>query len=467
MRQSLSRRLTLVIVLTVLIAVGLVSFFSSINIHHQFRDYIIERQNQTINQIVSQVSLQYDVESSEWNQDKVHEIGMSALYTGYIIKVVDNNNETVWDAETWDIDACVKLIDDISHRMLHQYPSQTGSFATYDYPLEYQNEDIGLIKLSYYGPYFYQENDLLFINQLQMILIIIAGISILSSLFIGLYFANSLTKPLLKTIHATKNIASGQFETMIDDDSNIIEVSELINSVNYLSDSLAKQDLIKRQITADVSHELRTPLSILQISVEAVMDGIVTMDKKRIKSIYDEIIRLTTIVKDIEQLHQIEWQTYKLDYQSFDIKDLLNECIHSLEVKQLEKSISVLFDSESIIIEADRYRLFQVFYNIIVNAYNYSEKNAKLFISLNRMQHSLAIIIKDTGIGIPQESLQYLFERFYRVDSSRSRVSGGSGTGLTIVKQLVEAHGGSIEVESEINFGTTFTISLPLKRSDV
>ena len=83
------------------------------------------------------------------------------------------------------------------------------------------------------------------------------------------------------------------------------------------------------------------------------------------------------------------------------------------------------------------------------------------------MQHSLAIIIKDTGIGIPQESLQYLFERFYRVDSSRSRVSGGSGIGLTIVKQLVEAHGGSIEVESEINFGTTFTISLPLKRSDV
>ncbi|MBS3992060.1 MAG: HAMP domain-containing histidine kinase [Erysipelothrix sp.] len=464
MKQSLNSRITFVIVLTVLVAVGLVSFFSSINIHHRFRDYIAEKQSQTINQIIAQISSQYDVNTTTWDQDKVHEIGMSSLYTGYIVKVFDNKNESVWDAEVWDMDACVQLINDVSERMSHLFIDYEGSFSTYEYQLEYQGENIGLVKMSYYGPYFYQENDLLFINQLQTILIVIAIVSILSSLLFGLYFANSLTKPLLRTIDATKSIASGQFETIVDDNSNIIEVSELINSVNHLSDTLAKQDVIKRQITADVAHELRTPLSILQISVEAIMDGIVNLDQKRIKSIYDEILRLSTIVKDIDQLNQIEWHTHKLDYELFDIKDLLSECIHSLEVKQLEKNIDVLFNSESIMIEADRYRLFQVFYNIIVNAYNYSEENSKLIISVDRIHNFLTIVIKDTGIGIPQESIPYLFERFYRVDSSRSRVSGGSGIGLTIVKQLIEAHGGTVEVDSEINLGTTFTIILPVKR---
>lgn len=465
MKQSLSRKLTSVIVFTVLIAVGLVSSISSFFIHDRFKDYIIDKQTQTISQIIAQVSLQYDVTDASWDQEKVHEVGMVALYSGYILKVYDNDMNTIWDAEVWDMSACVQLINDISHRMLTQFPSQKGEFVSYDYLLEYKNTDVGKVTISYFGPYFYQEDDLNFINQLQSVLLIIALISILSSVVVGIFFAKSLSKPLLKTIDATKTIAQGHYGSEIEYKTNITEVSELIESINHLSVSLHEQDRIKKQITSDVAHELRTPLSTLQISVEAVMDGIIKMDNNRLKSIHDEILRLTKIVKDLEQLTQIEQSIHKLEFTQFDLATLLHECLKSLEVKQLNKSINVSLNVDPITIEADRNRLYQVFYNLILNAYLYSNENAELKITVSQQNNHVQIQISDTGYGISVESLPFIFERFYRVDSSRTRESGGSGIGLTIVKQFVEAHKGSISVESQLDIGTTFTINLPLKQS--
>lgn len=465
MKQTLSRRLTSVILLTVLIAVGLVSFFSSYFIHHQFEDYIIEKQTQTINQIVGQASLQYNTNTNSWDQEKVHEVGMYALSSGYIIKVYDKENNSIWDAEVWDMSACVQLMNDITHRMLNQFPSQEGRFISNDYLLEYKGSDIGKVTISYYGPYFYQVDDLNFINQLQSILLIIALISILSSVFVGIYFARTLTRPILKTIDATKNIASGHYNYSIDDHTNITEVSELIESINYLSKTLNEQDRIKKQITSDVAHELRTPLSTLLINIEAVRDGLVELDANRLKSLYDEVLRLTNIVKDLEQLNKLEVSSQKLDYQEFDIKELLAECIQSLEFKLKEKDINVLLNVNSSNISADRNRLYQVFYNLILNACLYSNTSSQIIINGEKKDHYITIEIKDNGIGIPEESLSYIFERFYRVDSSRNRDSGGSGIGLTIVKQFVEAHEGRVEVESEVNVGTTFTIILPIKQS--
>lgn len=465
MRQSLSRKLTSVIVLTVLIAVGLVSSISSFFIHDRFKDYIIDKQTQTINQIMAQVSLQYDVNSSSWDQEKVHEVGMYALYSGYIIKVYDNEANSVWDAEIWDMSACVQLIDDISHRMLSQFPSQEGAFVSHDYLLEYKNTDVGRVNISYFGPYFYQEDDLNFINQLQNVLLFIALISILSSVVVGVFFAKTLSKPILKTIDATKSIAQGHYGNEIEYKTNITEVSELIESINHLSISLYEQDRIKKQITSDVAHELRTPLSTLQISVEAVMDGIIKMDDNRIKSIHDEILRLSKIVKDLEQLTQIEQLSNKLELKTLSLKELINECLSSLEIKRKEKLIKVELISDDFMIEADRDRLYQVFYNLILNAFNYSDTDATLTIEILNKGHDCVVLIKDTGIGIPEESIPFIFERFYRVDSSRSRESGGSGIGLTLVKHFVEAHKGSIEVDSQINVGTSFTIILPIKQS--
>ena len=188
------------------------------------------------------------------------------------------------------------------------------------------------------------------------------------------------------------------------------------------------------------------------------------MDDNRLKSIHDEILRLTKIVKDLEQLTKIK-QVSKLELSTFNLNELINECLVSLDIKRNEKTIDVQMLGDLLNIEADRNRLYQVFYNLIVNSYNYSNPNSTLTIETIDKGKEVVIIVKDTGIGIPEESLPFIFERFYRVDSSRSRESGGSGIGLTLVKQFIEAHDGSIEVESEINVGTTFSIILPIKQS--
>lgn len=465
MKQTLSRKFTFVVVLTVLIAVGFVSLISSFFIHDRFKDYIIEKQTQTINQIVAQVSLQYDANNQAWDTDNVHEIGMVALSSGYIIQVYNQDSMPVWDAEAYDMSACVQVINDISHRMLSQFPNQSGSFISSDYLLEYKENEIGKVTIQYFGPYFYQLDDLNFINQLQSLLWIVALVSILLSIFVGIFFSKSLSKPILKTINATREIVKGKYGSEIQDKTNISELSELIDSINYLSTSLSEQDRIKRQITSDVAHELRTPLSTLMINIEAVRDGIVELDSNRLKSLHDEVIRLTNIVKDLEQLTQIENIDSKLAYTHFNLKELLQECITSLEHKQKEKLINTKLNSIDIEIDGDRNKLFQVFYNLILNAYVYSSQKSSLSIDMMKDSKNITIQLKDTGYGIPTESLPYIFERFYRVDSSRTRNSGGSGIGLTIVKRIVEAHKGEIHVESTIDLGTTFTLILPIQQS--
>lgn len=464
MKRTLRRQLTSTIVLTVLIAVSFVSLFSSFIIHDHFQNYIEVKQTQTINQLVAQVASQYEVEEERWDVDTIHEIGMVALYSGYIIKVNDDVGRLVWDAELEDMSACVSIADDVTQRMLKQFPSQSGSFSDNPYPLTVQGETIGIVNIRHYGPIFYSLEDERFINQVQQLLWIIALSSIILSSFVGLHLAKSLSRPLTKSITQTSLIAEGNYGGQIEDESNIDEVRSLIAAVNHLSTTLAEQDRLKKQLTSDVAHELRTPLSTLEISMEAARDGILPMDQKRMQSLLDEVQRLSKIVKDLDQLNRIE-EIQLLTISHFDLGVLLKDVVDSLEIQFESKSIKVTLSGEQIQLQGDRDRLNQVFYNLVLNALNYTNPNSNIEIRWKQVADTAQIIIKDEGIGIPEKDIPYIFDRFYRVESARDRIRGGSGIGLTIVKRFIEAHKGSIKVISEENKGTTFTITLPLQSS--
>lgn len=464
MKQTLRRQLTSSIVLTVLIAVSFVSLFSSVIIHDHFNGYIEAKQKQTIQQLVAQVAQQYDVETNRWDVENIHEIGMVALYSGYIIKVNDDEGRIIWDAELEDMSACVSIVDDVTQRMLNQFPSQSGSFSDNLYPLAIHDVRIGIVNIRHYGPVFYSVEDERFINQVQQMLWIIALSSILLSIFVGLHLAKTLSRPLTKTIDQASLIAQGNYGGLIEDDSNIEEVRSLITAVNHLSTTLADQDRLKRQLTSDVAHELRTPLSTLEISVEAALEGILVMDQQRMQGLLDEIQRLTKIVKDLDQVNRVE-AFQRLNQSSFDLKDLMEEVVRALEVQSQKKYIAVTLKGELLSVDGDRDRLMQVFYNLILNALNYSNPKSKIEIKWQKLDESIEIVIVDKGIGIPEKDIPYIFDRFYRVESSRDRIRGGSGIGLTIVKRVIDAHKGMIKVTSTENVGTTFTITLPLHSS--
>ena len=220
---------------------------------------------------------------------------------------------------------------------------------------------------------------------------------------------------------------------------------------------------VKKDIVANVSHELRTPLTTIKGYLETLLDEDLDDDKKYfLKIIEKNTNRLCSLVNELLILSELE-NKKELTKHKIEISRLLDEIKELFVQRLIEKDLKlkISIDSQITYIYADEFKLQQLFINLIDNAIKYSKKG-NIFINIEKLSHSgIRIIIKDEGIGIPKEHLPYIFERFYVVDKSRSRQTGGSGLGLSIVKHIVKLYGGMIEVKSKPKKGTIFTIFLP------
>lgn len=228
---------------------------------------------------------------------------------------------------------------------------------------------------------------------------------------------------------------------------------------------IKKLEQVRKDFVANVSHELRTPVTSIKGFSETLLDG-AKEDKEALehflKIILEESNRLESLILDLLDLSKIEQQGYTLNIRNVNVQKLLEELIQILTNKAEQKNIELVLEGngKEMMIEGDDHRLKQIFINLISNAIAYTLNNGKVTISIKETKDTVAVSIKDTGIGIAKKELPRIFERFYRVDKARSRNSGGTGLGLAIVKHLVEAHKGKIFVESQIGKGTTFTIEL-------
>lgn len=227
MKGSLRSRLTLSIAAVVLVLIAIISSLSSYFINQQFKSYIAKQQEATLNEIVYTLGQQYNPVTQSWNVEYVHTIGMYALYDGYIIKVYNEAHQTVWDAEIWDMSACVQIKEDITHQMLTKFPGSNGKFSDTDFIIEFTGYPIGRVNVTYFGPYFYSDNDFDFLNKLSSLLLLVAMISLLVSILIGSQIAKRMSKPILDTIRATSQISKGDYKIRIQDRSNLSEVDEL------------------------------------------------------------------------------------------------------------------------------------------------------------------------------------------------------------------------------------------------
>lgn len=461
MKFSLRSKLSLTIALVVLLTVAMISFLSNYFIQDQFKSYVSTQQEKAAKQIVESVSIQYDTVTDSWNTDFIHTIGMYALYDGYIVKVYDKTGKTVWDAETCDMSLCTQIMDDISHRMMAEYPTINGEFTTKTFPAIQDSKEIGSVSISYFGPYFLSEDDFLFLDALNKILIGIAIFSLLISIVTGVFLARQLSNPILKTVVATKDIADGKYGTRIHKDTGTREVDQLIGSINHLAQALEEQELLRRQLTADVAHELRTPLTTVQTHVEAMIEGVWEPTKERLESSYDEMSRLSSLVSDLENLAKVESDNLKLNKTETSLRELTKKALGSYEKELKDKNLNVEVEGNCSSVPADKDRISQVLINLISNAVKYTPDGGEIKITLSDTNNSIVFNIQDSGIGIPEEEIPNIFERFYRADKSRNRNTGGSGIGLAIVKSIVSAHGGTIEVDSKLNEGSNFIFTLP------
>ncbi len=290
-------------------------------------------------------------------------------------------------------------------------------------------------------------------------------------LVIGLVLSRAIADPLKRLTHTVQQISSGNFQERAQVTGGGREIADLTRAVNVMAKNLQATERMRRRLMADITHELRTPLSIIQGNLEGMLDGVVEPNQQHIASIYDESLRLSRLVNNLRDLALADVGQLKLDRRPVNLKEVVRKACQLLRPVAEEKRITLDMDlpAELPQVSADQDRLHQVLYNLLTNSLRYTPEGGKVRLTVRVLgegsgKESILVQVADTGVGIPPTDLPHIFNHFYRADESRARASGGTGIGLAIVKQLVEAHGGRVWAESEPGKGSTFSFTVPVHR---
>lgn len=283
-----------------------------------------------------------------------------------------------------------------------------------------------------------------------------------------------IVRPVRQIMEASSDIAQGNYGRAVPlPDRPLAELDEMGQmalSFNQMAGQLAESDALRRQLIGDVSHELSTPLTVIKGSMEGLLDGVLPPDVETFQQIQQEAARLQRLVDDLHELSRVEAGAFALHRQPLNLGALVNEVTDRLRRQFDDKGVSLRQQTPPglLLVEADPDRIAQVLINLIGNALQYTPAGGTVAVTAvrlqgDRQQSSALITVTDTGEGISAEHLPHLFTRFYRVDKSRARASGGSGIGLTIARHLVAAHGGRIWAESAgVGQGSRFAFTLPV-----
>lgn len=302
-----------------------------------------------------------------------------------------------------------------------------------------------------------------FISYINNLIIGISLLMIIVGIYLSVFLSQKISKPIIVVSKMTDSIKKGGYDQKLEYDSSILEIDNLINSINNLAYELNHMEKMRKRLTSDISHELRTPLTSIQTHLEAMIDGIWEPTEERLNSVNEEVIRLSHLVNQLKNLAKFDNEKNVLNLSNTNLTQLIKNIIYNNESYALEKDIKINSDLEDININIDKEKISQVIVNLISNAIRYTCEDGNIFIKSYKKNDEVKIHVIDNGRGIPKESLAYIFERFYRVDDSRCRKTGGTGVGLTICKSIIDLHHGKIEVISEENKGSEFIVTLPVK----
>lgn len=273
-----------------------------------------------------------------------------------------------------------------------------------------------------------------------------------------------LTKPLKQMSEASRAMAKGDFSKRIPVTSDD-EIGELAASFNMMTNSLAQLEGMRKSFVANVSHELKTPMTTIGGFIDGILDGTIEAEKQDyyLNIVSQEVKRLSRLVQSMLSMAKLESGELVLKYELFDLRELLLTVVISqeqrIEAKRLE--IIGLDELQGVSVKADRDLIYQAVYNLIDNAIKFAEEGGKIKFSLKNENKKTILTVTNTGSGIPEKDLPFIFERFYKVDKSRSAAKNSTGLGLYIVKTIVTAHGGSVAVSSKENELTSFKIIFP------
>ena len=307
-------------------------------------------------------------------------------------------------------------------------------------------------------------------NDLNLLILATVAVIFVLSTFILVVFTDIVYIPIKKITKATEAYAEGDFSYPIDVEKND-EIGYLAASLTYMADKLSHFEDDQKKFIANVSHDFRSPLTSMKGYLEAMADGTIPPEQheKYLNIVKNETERLTKLTNNLLTLNNLNISGLNLDITDFDINKTIKNTVATFEgtCKNKHISFNLVLLGEQLLVSADKGRIEQVLYNLIDNAIKFSKPDSVIKLETSEKNETIFVSVKDSGIGIPKESLKLIFDRFYKTDISRGKDKKGTGLGLSIVKEIINAHHENINVISTVDVGTEFIFTLPKsKKSD-
>ncbi|MDK2799093.1 MAG: two-component system, OmpR family, sensor histidine kinase BaeS [Clostridiales bacterium] len=456
---NINKQLRKYFILISIISVVFITIVSNLSMNYFFANYIKESRSRDDLKLIQYIEQLYN-ENEVLDSRSLMNIMHYSYSEGIEVKIKNMNNEIIWESGRPNT-----MMHGMMSRMMGNrfYPSTKVSYK--DYPMMYRGQQVATIVIGRPQSIIGTAEDRNFVYTINGVYIAAFLFSIILASILSLHVSKKFLRPIYRIKENAKLIENEKYKQLLNVETNTLELNDLSLSIKELAEKLEYQDALRKRLTSDIAHELRTPLATLQSHIEAFMDGIWEPTQERLMSIHDEITRLTKLIKDLSDLSKIESEEIKLNMENVNLSALLNNVVDNFEPLFISKDIKIIKDIQhNVEMMGDADRLNQIFINLLSNAYKYTNEKGSVTTKLTEYNGKISIVIEDTGVGIAKEDIVHIFERFYRGDASRSRETGGAGIGLTITKALIEAHDGTIKIESEIGKGTRVSVTFPLLR---
>ena len=466
-RRTFSRRLALAFATVAALTAIFAGILLSAAWSYQFNAYVRDNLQRSADGIAAVVAQAYPLYGG-YTIDTLVQIPRFGAMSPVGVQILDQNGKIVYDEATMSqhMQEMAQGTNGTAQNTAGQNQANvvlqpTGPAVTS--PIKVDGKQVGTVRVwSYSAGALLTDRDARFRRGSFMGLAVAGLIAIGFASIAGIWYANRLVKPIERITETAQALRAGDrlARTGLDSDD---EIGFLGKTFDEMADSIEADREMERRLTADVAHELRTPLQAIQATVEAMQDGVLPADEERLGTVRDETRRLARLADGILELTRLERGSLPVSLTRTDV---------SVPVRAAVDSHMVLFETceltltthiaESVFADADSDRLQQAVGNLLSNAARYTPAGGRVDVSVRREAGQAVIEVADTGIGISEEDIGRVFSRFWRADSARAAQTGGIGIGLSVTKEIVERHHGSIGVASRPEGGTAFTIRLPL-----
>jgi len=395
-------------------------------------------------------------------------LGRSAVHFGEVAGVIYSDSggwtpvarETLRHLAMMD-DLAVRVVDASGNAVFVIPPSQPlveGASATA--PVTSQGRGLGAVTVSQVNGQLLTAEEEALGHRLSTMHLVAGLVSALIALVIALYLAFTLSRPLRAIKAGAEAMGSGDLDTRVREAGDE-EVRSVAHALNALAATLQHEEEVRKENVADLAHELRTPLMGLLARIEAAQDGVLDDEDANLAAMHDEALRLNRLYDDLSSLAEAERPGMLLTLHTVDLADVAAAQVQASAARFQDKGIELQKKLRAATVAGDRDRLSQVVANLLANALRYTDAGGSVSVVVRPDGSDAVLEVSDTGIGIPADDVPKVFTRFWRGERSRSRATGGAGIGLSIVQELVKAHGGQVEVESTVGQGSTFRVRIP------